>query len=226
MKTLALSILLGALFIAPATYAHRDEGNAKWELPGDVLGTLNQISFKQGADDVWYFMESHTIAHNPSTYRFIPEYDAPAIFLGGGFTPAGFSCWHSPSILPDVCVNFNSTPVTLENFNVPPGSVYMHPGEDRFSIVAWKSPITGNVKIHGLFADIDANCGNGVTATIDKGSATLLTLVVENGTTQNFSLKHIHVHKGEVLYFIVDPRGEFSCDSTRLEVTITSTGLY
>lgn len=197
-----------------------------WNLAKDVGASSNQISFNQGSNEVWYFMESHTISHNPSTYQFIPEYYAPARLAGGGDAPDGFSCWQEPSIIAqDVCFNFNSTPVTLEGFDVPPGSVDMHPGVDRFSIVAWKSPITGEVKISGLFADLNANCGNGVIASIDKGAATLISLNIDNGSTRTFSLNKVRVNKGDVLYFIVDPKGEYSCDSTRLDVTVTSSSL-
>jgi hypothetical protein len=80
MKTLAVSILLGTLFASPAAYADSKDSegnNAKWEIPGDILVTSNQISFNQGANDVWYFMESKSLIHDPITYSFLPIYTAP-----------------------------------------------------------------------------------------------------------------------------------------------------
>lgn len=119
-----MSILLGTGIAAQAASADHSGIASAWDLAKDVGVSSNQISFNQGSNDVWYFMESHTIGHNPSTYRFIPEYHAPAVFLGGGNTPAGFYCWQVlPNLLPDVCCNFNSTSVTLDSglikFRVP-----------------------------------------------------------------------------------------------------------
>jgi len=208
-----------------ATYAAGDGKDPRtWNLLKDVYGTGNQISFNQGARGVWYFMESHSLVHNSLIYRFMPEYHAPALFFGGGgsTTPDGFSCWSAPDVLPDVCFNFNNAPVTLENYEVPPRSVQMHPGVDQFSIVAWQSPVNGVVNVNGSFGDLNANCGNGVLVFIDKGSQTLWSADLPNGGKEGFALSKVKIEDGDVLYFIVDPKAEnFGCDSTSLDLTIT-----
>jgi hypothetical protein len=110
--------------------------------------------------------------------------------------------------------------VTLESFDVPPQTVDMHPTPDGFSIVAWKSPLTGIVGIRGSFTDLDPNCGNGVLWSIDKNARTLLSGDLYNGASQRFSPR-VRVDQDDVLYFIVDAKNSDFCgDSTSLDVTI------
>jgi hypothetical protein len=106
--------------------------------------------------------------------------------------------------VPDVCFNFNDTPVTLENFDVPSHTVDMHPLPDRFSIVAWRSPLRGLVSVSGSFRDLDDNCANGVLWSIDRDFKTLASGDLPNRTGQRFSLAQVWVRKDDVLYFIVD----------------------
>ena len=96
----------------------------------------------------------------------------------------------------------------------------MHPGIDKLAIVAWKSPVNGNVMIAGSFTDIDSVCGDGVLWSIDKGSKTLRSGALSNGGTESFALTAA-VKKNQVLYFIVHPNAEYSCDSTNLQLIIT-----
>jgi hypothetical protein len=42
------------------------------------------------------------------------------------------------------------------------------------------------------------------------------------GCVPSFSLPSVPVSQGDFLYFVVDPNGDFSCDSTALDVTIQS----
>ena len=222
-------IYAGPISAAPsANDVKSDEGNSReWNLSKDIASTGNQLSFNQGARDVWYFMESHALVHNPLIYRFISEFNAPGRPATSIVIPDGFSCWQNPSsIVPDVCFNFNNKPVTLENFDVPPGTVDMHPGTDGFTIVAWKSPVNGVVAIKGAFRDLDANCGNGVIWSIDKGGEVLQSGDLANGTMATFSLADVRVSNSDVLYFIVDPNGDYRCDSTSLDLTITQGGKY
>jgi hypothetical protein len=194
---------------------------ARWNLAEDIRTTGNQIGFNQGAGGVWYFMTSAGVTHNPLIYRFIRHFNAPALAFGGGITiPEGFSCWQEADVLPDVCFNFTDHPVTLESFDVPPQTVDMHPTPDGFSIVAWKSPLTGIVGIRGSFTDLDPNCGNGVLWSIDKNARTLLSGDLYNGASQRFSPR-VRVDQDDVLYFIVDAKNSDFCgDSTSLDVTI------
>lgn len=223
-KCSATILVACAILIPTITHAWEEEADV-WDFPGDVLKTGNQISFDQEANGVWYFMQSHSLNHNPSIYRFLPEFHAPGIFAeGGADTPDGHSCWSisfSSGLLPDVCINFNFTPITLEGFDVPPRSSQMHPGEGKFSILAWKSPFSGDVCVHGALRDLDLHCGDGIIWSVDKGSKILRQGTLPNGGSTSFSIPSINLKKSDVLYFVIDPNGEISCDSTGLKVTIS-----
>jgi hypothetical protein len=231
MKTFILSLILGtSLFTQNAADIDNKDshGNkASWELPGDVLGTSNQISFNQGANEVWYFMEGVSLVHNPLTYQFLPKYSAicPAT-LG----VVGLACWWDtlePSnqfaAFPHIQTNFSDHDLfdPLSGTN-PALSVKMHPQNTRLAIIAWVSPqdlkidIKGNMK--SMYPSIP--CGDGVRWSVEKGTS-----VLASGDTSlsssGFSVKKLEVDKGQAIYFIADPKGNDLCDSTLISVTIT-----
>jgi len=154
----------------------------RWNLANDLLATRNQISFNQGSRDVWYFLESRTFVHNTLTYRLLPEYRSPCLSYQDPSlsSPDGVSCWIDPAVdaagnsLPLVALNATNSVVRFPDpYDIPPRSVYLHPGIDKLAIVGWKSPVNGRVTLTGSFVDLDARCGNGVLWSVDKGNMTL-----------------------------------------------------
>jgi len=229
MKKLAMSLLLCVLCVSHSTYAGDNAKRPRtWNLSKDLLGTLNQISFNQGARGVWYFMESNSISHDPSIYKFLTDYEAPCVGNPTASVPInGVSCWQDPSHTLDhnPSILFNFTDATQFPFGpplaFPPHSLVMHPAPDRFAIVAWRSPVRGAVNVTGSFTHLNV-CGNGVLWFVDKGTDTLASGdIFENG--ESFNLPRIRVSQGQVLYFVLDPKdGNYFCDSTLLDVTIAA----
>jgi hypothetical protein len=228
MKGISKLIILCMAIYALAVTA---TAQTTWKLSKDLLATNNQISFNQGTNGVWYFLQSSSFKHLPKTYEFLAAYLEPCV--PSGTTPIdGLACWRNPipdadgNQLPGVGVNF--TYVTQfpnlalgDPFGIPARSVVMHPGQLGLGIIGWKSPITALVNIAGYFSDLDPNCGNGVIWSVDKGSSTLTTGTIANGgPPQTFSLSGVSVYAGQVLYFVVDPNGDYHCDSTGVDVTI------
>lgn len=204
-----------------------------WKLSKNLLATNNQISFSQGVNGVWYFLQSTSFKHLPNTYQFLQAYLEPCVPSG---TPPinGLACWRNPipgpggHQIPLVGVNFTYVTqfpnLTLgDPFGIPARSVWMHPGEVGLGIIAWKSPITGSVNVAGFFSDLDPNCGNGIIWSVDRGGQKLATGTIANGgPLQTFSLTGVSVFAGQVLYFVVDPNsGDYFCDSTGVDVTIS-----
>ena len=210
----------------------REQRAPIWRLSDDLLATDNQISFDQRSRRVWYFMESHDFSHDVLTYRFLPEYTSPCMGVEGRLDPFGISCWqssdHDPSgnRLPLIAVNAtNMTVQSPDGFDIPPRSVYLHPGFDRLAIVAWRSPVIGVVSVAGSFSDLDPNCDNGVLWSIDKGGATLRSGDLRNGSAPMPFRFRVKVKTGDVLYFIVDPKdGDYACDTTGLDVMVMRAG--
>jgi hypothetical protein len=204
-----------------------------WKLSKDLLATNNQISFSQGANGAWYFLQSSSLKHLPDTYQFLSAY------LGSCVSPEnppidGLACWRNPvpaadgNQLPLVGVNFTSVTQHPDSghgdpFGIPPRSVWMHPGEVGLGIIGWKSPLTGSVNVAGFFSDLDPNCGNGVIWSVDRGPQKLANGRIANGgPPQKFSLTGVSVVTGQVLYFLVNPNGgDYFCDSTGVDVTIS-----
>jgi hypothetical protein len=224
MKPTGIVVLMLGVCSVSLTGAEEREKQSKWNLVQDVMMSGNQISFSQGSNAVWYFMEGPFSFHAPATYSFMPEY---LVFCD--FDPAtavGIACWKDPEAdvggnrLPFVAANFGNTTLFPLTVTVPPRSVFLHPGIGKLAIVAWKSPINGKVTITGSFGDIDATCGDGILWAIDKGSRTLQAGDLPNGGTASFAVMNT-VKAGQVLYFIVHPKAEISCDSTNLQLIIT-----
>jgi hypothetical protein len=195
-----------------------------WNLSINVRGSSNQISFNQGARGVWFFMESSSLTHNPSFYKFLPDFKAPC---AGVREIPDVICWWDPSgvdFVPSIAINVTNRPIINGTEIFPPLKVAVHPGPDRFAMVAWRSPITGTVRAAGSFSDLNVACGNGVLWFIDRGRQTLTQGDIANGGDEDFNLPSVEVKRGQVLYFIVDPKqGDHICDSTGLDLTITKT---
>lgn len=200
-----------------------------WKLSKDLLATNNQISFNQGANGVWYFLQSSSFRHLPRTYKFLPAYDEPCALNAVSLLIDGLACWRNPnpaadgSKLPIVGVNVNYAAQFPNGFGIPGRSVWVHPGVSGLGIIGWKSPITGSVNVAGFFSDLDPNCGNGIIWSVNKGNSTLTRGTIPNGgPPQTFSLVGVSVVLDQVLYFTVDPNsGDYQCDSTGVDVTIS-----
>jgi hypothetical protein len=227
MKTLK-SLLLSVLFLVLTTYVTGENLKVRaWHIPEDVLGTHNQLSFNQGAKDVWYFMESLAADHDPLTYKLLHDYEAPCDNLGAFKPVVGGACWEGSHVLADgqhspfITVNFTDHPLPI-SVDWPAESLFLNPSPESLAIVAWKSPDSGRVRVMGSFAQFNATCGNGIRWSVDKGGDTLASGdIASGGGSQTFDLKDVTVKRDDVLYFTVDSLGDRFCDEAPLNITIT-----
>lgn len=232
MKPQALSISLGAVLAAQAAFAVSPGANNQWSLPQDILGTSNEISFNQGARDVWYFMESTTLAHDPMTYRFLPNYSSACPTITSPVE--GLACrWdtaepsNSFAAYPHVGINFHNQAVDdPARGDWPAHTLILHPQSTRFAIIAWRSPRVLTVNIKGAMNSLYSTlpCGDGVRWRIEKGT----TILASGDTARNsnagvFSVKNIKMKAGEALYVIADPKANDFCDSTKLSLSLIGT---
>ncbi len=123
----------------------------------------------------------------------------------------------------------------MSSLTLPPRSISTHPSQELAAAVAWRSPIAGTVRISGLVADIDPNCGNGVGWSVEllhEGTKRILASgIIDNGKAVSLDpakllgLAAVNVKAGDFLSLVVDPRDrDHSCDSTHLEFVIAQTG--
>lgn len=215
MKRTLLVLLWWGLFASLNSYAQE---MPTWDLSRDL-----QISFAQGANGVWYFMESESRVHEPSVYRLLPQFLAPCQNPEGIF--AGVSCWQgSEAHMPD-CSRLGCGLKTEVAFNFTNKVIGYHCEEadcvaagylphtarvlatwERFAIVAWQSPLTGFVKVSGRVGWRLRFKGTSVFWSFDKGKETLRTGNIGSFTEdrQLIRLSRVQVAKGDVLYFILD----------------------
>ncbi len=122
-------------------------------------------------------------------------------------------------------VGVNSTYATQfpKGWGIAPRSVWIHPGVYGLGLIGWKSPIRGLVNVAGYFSDLDPQWGNGVIWSVDKGGQTLASGTIANGgPSQSFSIVGVPIVAGQVPYYTIDPNsGDYSCDRTGVDVTIT-----
>jgi hypothetical protein len=222
-----VTVGLGAMCLClVSTTAYSQDDRNTWKLPDDVLGTTNQISFNQGANEVWYFMESSSLAHDPTTYRFLPNFTAPCSYGTLG-TATGIECWEDASDAfhisnfdqPKVLLNASGQNQSFLTVNMPADTLAQSPGPFQLSIVAWQSPVNGNVKVVGTYTHLESQT-TGVIWSVDQESTTLKSGELFTGSA-SFNLPRVRVRRGDVLYFTLDPDGNFNFDTTGLELTIT-----
>ena len=148
---------------------------------------------------------------------------------------------------PTDTVNLNNG---FSQFDLIQGMVLMHPANNASAVVSWRSPLVsssgtagfaGNVRILGRITDLDTKCGDGVRFRIRKSTVPGplpipfgSTIPVVPSTTspagpatifnssKSFSVNFTSVVPGTEILFEVDKLGNELCDSTSLDVLITS----
>ena len=200
----------------------------KWNLAAEFRLSPNQANPNPdncGNANVWYFMESRTLARDPMTYSLLPEFITDFFFIPGlqqwqDLVNCSLNCNDK---LPAVGINATDTFQEVGSILWPAGAVRVHPMLSQLVIVGWRSPINGPVSVLGAFTDIDATCGDGAAWSIDQGTTTLASGSFPDGGAQSFQLSDISVSQDDFLYFIVHPKTDHRCDSTVFEVTIAPT---
>ncbi|OQX00127.1 MAG: hypothetical protein BWK80_62210 [Desulfobacteraceae bacterium IS3] len=209
----------------------------EWNLAKDFRMSPNQENPNRdscGNKDVWHFLQSGDFKHDPQTYTLMPNFSTSSRYDG----TAGIHNWTGTEI-PDVTVYKTEKDFIYPNATTLADYVYMHPGWNHLTIVGWRSPINGNVKVSGEIASqytkggggCGSLTGDGIKWYIDKGATTLVSGAFPNQGSQDFqegtigsSLTSIPVKQGEFIYFIIDRNDNAFCDATKLDVTISQVG--
>ncbi|OQW91378.1 MAG: hypothetical protein BWK78_04830, partial [Thiotrichaceae bacterium IS1] len=205
-----------------------------WNVAKDFRMSPNQENPNQdscGNKDVWQFMQSGDMNRNPQTYTLMPNFSTNSRYDG----TAGIHNWTGTEI-PDVTVWKTEKDFIRPSDTQLSKYVYMHPGWNHLTVVGWRSPINGNVKVNGEIASAytkgGGGCGSltgdGIKWYIDKGATNLVAGAFPNQGSQNLqegtvgnTLANILVKQGDFLYFIIDRNANAFCDATKLDVTIT-----
>ena len=145
----------------------------------------------------------------------------------------GWGSWNTPFVL----ANKNEATVSLFNgaIQVPPRSIWVHPGAGQDVGVVWRSPFSGKVSVRGRFAHAHPSGGDGVSWAIsldgksgrktlaqgafDRGGSRAIPTAAEAGKLDAFA-----VEKDDFLRFIVGRRESHTCDSTVVDIVLTEVG--
>jgi Big-like domain-containing protein/Calx-beta domain-containing protein/hemolysin type calcium-binding protein len=197
-------------------------GVQTWKLADDFAASnSNPAPDSHGNTGIWHFCTSAGLAHEESGLTKLPLFNPDILGSGlkgwhGDFT----GCGDSPA-LPIILVNPGSD-LSLCAVTFAGHAVAVHPTPARMAIVAWRSPVSGPIRIAGGVADIDAGGGDGVQWLVAKGSSSVASGSIANGGAQEFPAGlTVPVAVGDVLYFGVHPGGGDDYDSTELDVTLT-----
>jgi hypothetical protein len=162
-----------------------------------------------GNPAVWSYMWSSSFAHDPSTYRLLPNYWVEA------------EQWNDPSY----------TNLLVGHDNATSSTIRMHSGGGRVNgpeagndaILAWTSPVPGRVVITGHLQLGDPACnylGSGIFWSIDQGATTLYQATVAPGAAIDFTVS-ANTTNGPTIYFVHDPGWDSNCDTAIVNLTIT-----
>jgi hypothetical protein len=113
--------------------------------------------------------------------------------------------------------------------NMKPHGIALHPSPTLAAAIAWRSPISGGVKIAGKVTSAHPECGNGVTWSLElrRGHTRR---VLASGTATGSAAGTIAledpvvVRPDDLVALAIGPRGgNHACDLTDVELVLTST---
>jgi hypothetical protein len=193
----------------------------RWKLALDLRShpNLNPFPSYLGGDRVWSLRQSRSLQRD-GDYPLLSSFSST-------FGSAGLKAWHgtTPNCvkLPAVGANTLDKAVPLCSGKVPADAAFVLPAATHAPVVAWTSPFDGSVTIsHDAIDEIGGSCGTGVTYYVDLGTTQLATARVAGGAGTDLPSISTNLHKGQSLYFIVEPQSTNhpACDTTQLQVTI------
>ncbi len=177
----------------------------------------------------WPLLSPAQMAERAAAQKRIAEIDAQ---LAGDLAPltevkrdifekAGLHAW-SPKGAdnPSLVINTTDAEQSFLTIKLPAKAVALHPGPKTAATVAWKSPLTGTVRISARLRDVDPNCGDGITWEVRRAGEKLGEGKMDNGGVVDFAERDVSVKAGELVQLLLRPRGEYTCDSTQTDFLI------
>lgn len=108
-----------------------------------------------------------------------------------------------------------------------PHSVGTHPSPTLASVIAWRSPVTGSLRISGSVQDAHLDCGNGVTWSLELRRGNTRDVLASGATKDGIPIDitrsdAIAVSPGDVIALVIGPRdGNHVCDFTAVDLFLS-----
>ena len=100
-----------------------------------------------------------------------------------------------------------------------------HPSPTHFAAIGWQSPIDGDVRIEAQLSDAHPECGDGqewfLQHRTGRRVGNLWKGRFRTGGSAKMQPQQVSVRKGELISFILGPGGNYTCDLTEMNLTIT-----
>jgi hypothetical protein len=157
---------------------------------------------------------------------FKPDLLTAQLLKPGGLDSVnGWGSSETPSLIA------NSSDQPLDFYGVmKPYGVHVHPSPTLDVAVGWRSPLAGAVRIESRVMDANTGCGNGVAWYLELRRGDALQRIA-HGTSEGGKeaiagpFESLNVQPGDVISLLIGPRdGSHICDSTEIELVITSLG--
>ncbi|MEP6663931.1 MAG: DUF1549 domain-containing protein, partial [Verrucomicrobiota bacterium] len=191
--------------------------------------TVTEFAKKFRADGVDAPLLAHLVEYlSWSEPKLLPK------LVSGYLGESGVYVWHNAqdTDTPSVTINTNEKELTPGGIKLPAHSIVLHPSAGAGVAVAWKSPLNGKIRVVGRVADANGGCGDGIEWTLEKtglGRTRISSGAIPNGGEQKFSegkggeqTGSIEIQSGEFLQVSILPKANHGCDSTIVELEITS----
>jgi mono/diheme cytochrome c family protein len=138
---------------------------------------------------------------------------------------------HEKGDTPSVTANTTGQELQFITITLPPRTLAVHPSPKGGVAAAWKSPISGNIRLRGSVRDADDKCGDGIEWKLwhrGDGEARELALgAIPNGGSELFSAGAeggVQVKRGDWIELRVLPKAEYSCDTTVIDLEVRELG--
>jgi hypothetical protein len=125
---------------------------------------------------------------------------------------------------PIVTANSSDNQVRVPGIARPHG-ITAHPSPTHFAAIGWQSPIDGLVKIEAQLSDAHPECGDGQAWFLQHRTHRRVGNLWKGqfgvGGSAKMEPRQISVRKGELVSFILGPGGNYYCDLTEMNLTIS-----
>lgn len=207
------AVLLLSLFSLMGTSLNTWADAMSWNLARDVVF----IKSNPAPNSPWTFMQNASGTNKPENYTLLPFFKADAC----DGKPA--TCWQDPASGSHVTVHFKTYTFTGNGtFVIAPGDVVFHPGQNSQTIIRWTSPIVGEINVLGRVNHVHETCSDGVTWSLNLDGAVIQSGSLAKGKGAVFSATKVPVTKSSSLYFVLDKKANFSCDTSTIDMLITN----
>ncbi|MDB5320186.1 MAG: Protein of unknown function (DUF1553)/Protein of unknown function (DUF1549)/Planctomycete [Phycisphaerales bacterium] len=128
---------------------------------------------------------------------------------------------------PSATFNTTGKAVAFVTIKMPPRSVAVHPSPTGGVAAVFDVAAATTVNLTAHLADADPNCGDGIAYRLihrsGESAKILAAGAIDNGKKADLTAGPINLAQGDRIELLILPRAEYSCDTTLIDLKITST---